>query len=60
MLQRREDYVIYGHYPELLSMESVKERQEYLNDVVDAYLLRDILSVDGIKHAQKCMTCCAL
>lgn len=53
MLQRREDYVIYGHYPELLSMESVKERQEYLNDVVDAYLLRDILAVDGIKHAQK-------
>ena len=45
--------IIYGHYPELLSLSSDKEKKEYLTDVVDAYLLRDILAIDGVKHAQK-------
>ena len=52
-VQRLEQYVIYGHYPELESIEGERFRQEYLNDVVDAYLLRDILAFDGLKHAQK-------
>lgn len=45
--------LIYGHYPELLSLDSDQEKKEYLEDVVDAYLLRDILMVDGVKHSQK-------
>ena len=45
--------IIYGHYPELLSLSSDKEKKEYLTDVVDAYLLRDILAIDGVKHVQK-------
>ena len=52
-MQKVEQYIIYGHYPELESIENDKFRQEYLNDVVDSYLLRDILALDGIKHAQK-------
>ena len=35
------------------SLESETEKREYLTDVVDAYLLRDILAIDGVKHAQK-------
>ena len=53
IMQQLDSYLIHGHYPELFSMESDKEREEYLNEVVDAYLLRDILAVDGVKHAQK-------
>lgn len=45
--------LVYGHYPELLSLYSEQDRREYLEDVVDAYLLRDILMVDGVKHSQK-------
>ena len=51
--QRMEEYLVYGHYPELESIDGERYKQEYLNDVVDAYLLRDILAIDGVKHAQK-------
>lgn len=46
-------HLVYGYYPELLSLESEREKREYLEDVVDAYLLRDILMVDGVKNSQK-------
>lgn len=52
-MQQMEHRIVYGHYPELESIENEKLKQEYLNDVVDAYLLRDILAFDGLKHAQK-------
>lgn len=52
-MQRQKFHLVYGHYPEILSIPDEKGCQEYLNDIVDAYLLRDILMVDGIKHAQK-------
>lgn len=45
--------VVYGHYPELTGMASEVDKREYLTDVVDAYLLRDILAIDGVKHTQK-------
>lgn len=51
--QKMHHHLIYGFYPELLSFANVQDCQEYLNDIVDAYLLRDILMVDGVKHAQK-------
>ncbi|MGM9688213.1 MAG: ATP-binding protein [Alloprevotella sp.] len=47
------DRLVFGHYPELMSLGSERDKKEYLEDVVDAYLLRDILMVDGVKHAQK-------
>lgn len=52
-MQQMEHHIVYGHYPELESIAEEKYKQEYLNDVVDAYLLRDILAFDGLKHAQK-------
>ena len=52
-MQQMEQHIVYGHYPELESIENEKFKQEYLNDIVDAYLLRDILAFDGLKHAQK-------
>lgn len=52
-LSRTDQRLVFGHYPELLSLTSEIEQREYLTDVVDAYLLRDILALDGVKHAQK-------
>ena len=52
-MQKMEQHIVYGHYPELESIDNEKLKKEYLNDVVDAYLLRDILAFDGLKHAQK-------
>ena len=33
--------------------DTYAEKREYLQDIVDAYLLKDILAVDGIKNSQK-------
>ncbi len=48
-----EQYLVYGSYPELSSITTVSEQAHYLTEIVDSYLLRDILAVDGIKNAQK-------
>ena len=53
LLSNLDNYIVYGNYPELQSLVSDKDKQEYLNDVADSYLLRDILAVDGVKQARK-------
>ena len=45
--------IIYGNYPELLTFDTDRDRQEYLEDVVNSYLLRDILMVNDVKNSQK-------
>ncbi|MDE6577614.1 MAG: AAA family ATPase [Muribaculaceae bacterium] len=50
---KNEERVLYGLYPELIGIENNQEKIEYLKDIVDAYLLRDILMYDGLKHSQK-------
>jgi predicted AAA+ superfamily ATPase len=51
--QNFETRLIYGAYPDVVLMSSNDERKEYLKGIVDAYLLKDILMVDGIKNASK-------
>ena len=48
-----DNYLVYGLYPELMSLPSLKEKQEYLEELVNAYLLKDILAVDGVKNSSK-------
>lgn len=48
-----EERLIYGNYPELLKYESYKEKAAYLNELVNSYLLKDILEHDGIKNSAK-------
>jgi len=45
--------LVYGSYPELWQLESLKEKQEYLTEMVDSYLLKDILSFEGIRKPDK-------
>lgn len=45
--------LILGSYPELFSMKSVYEKQEYLTELINSYLLKDILELDSIKNASK-------
>ena len=51
--QNLESRLIYGSYPTVALMSDNQQRKEYLRDIVDAYLLKDILSVDGIKNTAK-------
>jgi predicted AAA+ superfamily ATPase len=51
--QNLETRLIYGSYPEVALMSSNEQRKEYLKNIVNSYLLKDILMVDGIKNASK-------
>jgi len=51
--QNLETRLIYGSYPDVVLMNGNDERKGYLKNIVDAYLLKDILMVDGIKNASK-------
>ncbi len=55
LLSRRnlEERLIYGSYPEVVLMENTSLKKEYLRDIVSAYLLKDILMVDGLKNSSK-------
>jgi hypothetical protein len=48
-----EERLIYGGYPELWQLSSQKEKQKYLQELVDSYLLKDILAYEGIRKADK-------
>lgn len=52
-MAKLEERLIYGCYPELVHLPSNQEKADYLNEMVDAYLLKDILEFDGIRNAAK-------
>jgi len=45
--------LIYGNYPELLQYPAHEAKSNYLQELVNAYLLKDILEFEGIKNAGK-------
>lgn len=48
-----EERLVYGNYPELLSIKSFEQKQMYLSELAQSYLLKDILTLDGIKNSSK-------
>lgn len=56
LMMRKEEHLIYGNYPELLHLNSFAEKERYLTDLSSAYLMKDILSIDGIKNSGKMMS----
>lgn len=54
-LDNQEERLIYGGYPELVHLKRLSEKQEYLNDLVSAYLLKEILALEGIRKSGKLM-----
>jgi predicted AAA+ superfamily ATPase len=51
--QNLEARLIYGSYPEVVALKRFEQKVDYLRDMVGAYLLKDILTLDGIKNASK-------
>ena len=45
--------LIYGSYPELLQYPNLNEKQWYLEELVNSYLLKDILATEMVKDAGK-------
>ncbi|MDP2335061.1 MAG: ATP-binding protein [Bacteroidota bacterium] len=53
VLQKLEDLLIYGAYPEVLKASSADDKKEYLISIRDSYLLKDILELESIKNPSK-------
>ena len=51
--QNLEERLIFGSYPELINLVSNDDKRNYLQQLVQSYLLKDILSFGGIKHSDK-------
>ena len=43
-----EERIIYGSYPELWHLETLEEKQNYLKQLVENYLLKDILMYENV------------
>lgn len=50
-----DERLIFGGYPELIEYATWQEKERYLRELVNAYLLRDLLEYEGIKKAEKIM-----
>lgn len=51
--RKLESRLIFGTYPEVELMESNEDKMEYLKDMVNSYLLKDILAIEGIRNSGK-------
>ena len=48
-----EARLLYGSYPEVVLMASNEDRAAYLRELIASYLFRDVLQLDGVRHAAK-------
>jgi predicted AAA+ superfamily ATPase len=48
-----EERLIFGSYPELEEYTDWKEKENYLKELINSYLLKDILAFEGIRNANK-------
>jgi uncharacterized protein len=45
--------LVFGNYPELLKYQSEKDKSRYLGELVNSYLLKDILSFENLRNSSK-------
>jgi predicted AAA+ superfamily ATPase len=48
-----ENRLIYGSYPEILNIGDNQQKTDYLTELINSYLLKDILTLDSIKNSAK-------
>ena len=51
--QNLADRLVYGSYPELEQLQTNREKEFYLKELVNTYMLKDILMFENIRNAQK-------
>jgi hypothetical protein len=51
--QKLDERLIYGSYPEVITANTLQEKQAYLTELINTYLLKDILMFENIKNPQK-------
>ncbi|MCW5910040.1 MAG: ATP-binding protein [Cyclobacteriaceae bacterium] len=48
-----DDKLVFGCYPEVANMRTVKQKQDYLRELTSAYLYKDILALENLRNADK-------
>lgn len=48
-----EERLLFGSYPELEQYPDWNDKKNYINEIINSYLLKDILVFDGIKQSNK-------
>ncbi len=48
-----ENRLIYGSYPEIVNISNNQQKIEYLSELVNSYLLKDILALENLKNSSK-------
>ena len=48
-----EQRVLFGSYPELEQYADWESKEDYIAEIINSYLLKDILIFEGIKHSDK-------
>lgn len=48
-----EERLIYGSYPEIFSIPGNDQKREYLQNLSDAYLYKDLIAFGGMKNSSK-------
>lgn len=50
--EKLADFLIFGVYPEAINARTINSRIEVLTEIVDSYLLKDILAFDRVKSSR--------
>ena len=53
---RLPDHLVFGSYPELYHLSGNDEKIKYLKELASSYLMKDILTFEGIKNLDKIYT----
>ena len=48
-----EARLIFGSYPEVILAKNDRERISYLRELINSYLYKDILEMNGLRHSEK-------
>jgi predicted AAA+ superfamily ATPase len=51
--EKLEEYLIFGSYPEVLLCDTKKEKTRVLTELVESYLLKDILSFERLRNPEQ-------
>jgi uncharacterized protein len=46
-------YLVYGMYPEILTIQGAQNKTMHLRELVSSYLYKDVLKLSNIKHSDK-------
>ncbi len=52
-MNKLEERLIFGSYPEVISLRELLEKEIYLRDMTTSYLLKDILILENLRNSHK-------